>query len=1254
MATSKECPFYLGRTSKERHAELYAEIEAKFPRANQNSAKAGPTRKTGGSRRKVGFSNPDAEGFVQVGATPGIARIDTIPPEPSPPASVKPLEGSIVGGIADEALRPELKGNEEARRLMQETLLDEAAFAAADAAVTSGSPPLLSVHELLETLQNDIDFLFIQENPSSFIRNVPSTTSDKGDPLIGPVHHRQWQCVEKTAIQPTSQVAIYINKRFLTDYQIFPDFSSTLDPNVLPVTLRHNLVRAKHFTIINVYNPPKTHNSAVHSLLRTLPRFRDAMVIEGDFNLHSGIWDPARVNSPPLPTELFNRLSDASFGLMNDEGAPTWSNRRGATSVIDLLFVHDTLASLLPDVFVNLEGRGRSDHAIISLAFGTTEHWGRPYIPGGEEEEDNFITDLAKSIRTRSRILDVEVATTSIADDITDSWNRNSKTPRVGGRSISWWTADCQNAKDAFLSSRTRENQRLYDATTKAARMDFFNRKIDQMTANNSPWEGVRWTKPRPPPKFSTILREGQPIPDVHTLFDTMHKHFSTSAATEHVSWEAIEGIPQHVTRDFPLISLKEIWDALRPTTNSSAPGPDHVTWRHLKRALSLPDTDAALARLFNNVCREGTWPSYFKDSQSVIIPKPNKPDYSVPKAYRPIALLNTLGKLLTKILANRLQHDAAEFGLLHRDQFGGIQKHSTIDAGLSLVDFISEHRERGWHTSVCAIDVAQFFPSLSHDVMIKILERLGFSQTLVTLIKSYFTGRVTSYKWDSATSRKYDFSLGTPQGDCLSPILSALYISTAIRRVFPETMPPSTTRCLFFVDDGALITTSPSLQVNIDVLRLYLLLLLQALSDLGLQVEASKTELIHFFAFELTASRRLAISHQPHLTFTWRMQNFDIPPSERWRYLGFYFTPSLDFSFHVQYYANKAFSTIRACNMLGSSVRGIGPQQRAHAYQACALSVLTYGLALWYAMWGRGVIKLVKKLERVHNYALGWITGSFRTSPIGSREIIAGIPPLKVILNMRLHGMAARLTTLGEDHSLSRTWALRWLPVAISNVSPRHRARHLPSDNPLLRLSTSVVREQFMPFHPISRPGNRVADLFSDRIFFELSAPKRSSKLFAAWVRDFKQRIISLQLSNRTLIFTDGAYWAKTARAAYAFTVYRNGDWHDHTFWCPAGSSYDAELAALEEAVQWSIVNKVNDPVFFIDNKAVITSFLDLNTHSSQMSSIRINALLHDHLSTTNNSFSFAFCPSHAPLWVPLHPLGSSARTSSMIFDGT
>ncbi|KAF8699024.1 hypothetical protein AX14_001014 [Amanita brunnescens Koide BX004] len=454
-----------------------------------------------------------------------------------------------------------------------------------------------------------------------------------------------------------------------------------------------------------------------------------------------------------------------------------------------------------------------------------------------------------------------------------------------------------------------------------------------------------------------------------------------------------------------------------------------------------------------------------------------------------------------------------------------------------------------------------------------QILKRLGFSQVIVTLIQSYFRDRVTVYKWDSALSKKYDFSLSTPQGDCLSPILSALYISVAIRKVFPETMPLATTRCLFYVDNGVIITASPSLQMNVAILRVYLLLLLQALSDIGLQVEASKTELMHFFAFELTAARRFAISHQPSLDFTWRGVHYEIPPSARWQYLGFFFTPTLDFSFHVQFYTNKAFSTIRACSMLSNSVRGIGPRQCAHAYQACVLSVLTYGLPLWYTMWGSGVIRLVKRMERVHSYTLGWVIGAFRTSPIGSRELIAGIPPLKIVLNMHLQGMIARLISLGDQHSLYRAWTLRWLPKAISRTPPRRRACHLPTDNPLTRLSASAMREQFFPHHPVARPGERVSDLFPDRLFFDLSAPKRTSKLFDGWVRDFKIKINSFTSDGRSRVYSDGAYWTKTSHASYAFTAFHDGAWHNTSGWCPAGSSYDAELAALEEAIQWAII---------------------------------------------------------------------------------
>ncbi|KAF8669587.1 hypothetical protein AX14_006023 [Amanita brunnescens Koide BX004] len=190
----------------------------------------------------------------------------------------------------------------------------------------------------------------------------------------------------------------------------------------------------------------------------------------------------------------------------------------------------------------------------------------------------------------------------------------------------------------------------------------------------------------------------------------------------------------------------------------------------------------------------------------------------------------------------------------------------------------------------------------------------------------------------------------------------------------------------------------------------------------------------------------------------------------------------------------------------------------------------------------------------------------------------------------------------------------MRWLPTALSHVTPRHQARHLPTDNPLTRLSATAVREQFSPHHPIARPGERI----------------RSSKFFDGWVRDFKKKIEDLKAEGRTLVFTDGAYWAKSSHASYAFTVHRTHGWDDHYGWCPAGSSFDSEIAALEEAVQWVIINNVQSPIFFIDNKSVLTSFLNLDSHSSQIASIRINMILKDHLSTTDNIFSFAYCPSH------------------------
>ena len=307
------------------------------------------------------------------------------------------------------------------------------------------------MHDLLETLKNSVDFLFIQEAPIYFVRKTPSTTSELGNDLIGPVIHRDWQCINKRSVHPDSQVAIYVNKRLSSSFQLFPDFSSTLDPNVLVLCVRHNTMRTNFFNLINIYNRPNTRHSAITSLLRIIPTLPNIAVVQGDFNIRSPLWDPGVTTNSGLVERLFTSFSDSELNLTNDDGDPTWTNGRGSVSVIDLVFCNDALARESPQIIIDLDGRGRSDHASIFLAFGRqSPHWGKPYIARDSEEEASFLADIADSFVANAH-LPPEDACANIALTIQLSWTTNCKLPRTDSNPTSWWNDDCQAAKDHYI-----------------------------------------------------------------------------------------------------------------------------------------------------------------------------------------------------------------------------------------------------------------------------------------------------------------------------------------------------------------------------------------------------------------------------------------------------------------------------------------------------------------------------------------------------------------------------------------------------------------------------------------------------------------------------------------------------------------------------------------------------------------------------------------------------------------------------------
>ena len=117
-------------------------------------------------------------------------------------------------------------------------------------------------------------------------------------------------------------------------------------------------------------------------------------------------------------------------------------------------------------------------------------------------------------------------------------------------------------------------------------------------------------------------------------------------------------------------------------------------------------------------------WPSHFKTSSMIIIPKSNKKSYDFLKSFRSIVLLNILGKLIEKVIGEHLQFYLILNNFIYLCQLGGLMQRSTIDVGIALSYFICLGWVKNNITSTLAFNIAQFFPSLNHHLLPFILKK--------------------------------------------------------------------------------------------------------------------------------------------------------------------------------------------------------------------------------------------------------------------------------------------------------------------------------------------------------------------------------------------------------------------------------------------------------------------------------------------------------------------------------------------------
>ena len=192
--------------------------------------------------------------------------------------------------------------------------------------------------------------------------------------------------------------------------------------------------------------------------------------------------------------------------------------------------------------------------------------------------------------------------------------------------------------------------------------------------------------------------------------------------------------------------SKEEFKQAIAKCSNSLAPGPDKLSWRHLKLIINQDKCLANIINIANMYINLEYWLDYFKQSSTIIIPKPNKSSYDHAKMFRPIVLLNILEKLIEKVIAKRIQFTVMKNNFIHPCQLGRLKFKSTTDAGVALTHIVRSGWVKGKTTSTLAFNISQFFPSLNHRLLTTILSKAGLKPKVTRFFTNYLIQRKTNY----------------------------------------------------------------------------------------------------------------------------------------------------------------------------------------------------------------------------------------------------------------------------------------------------------------------------------------------------------------------------------------------------------------------------------------------------------------------------------------------------------------------------
>jgi hypothetical protein len=651
---------------------------------------------------------------------------------------------------------------------------------------------------------------------------------------------------------------------------------------------------------------------------------------------------------------------------------------------------------------VDFGGLVGSDHTLIRVVASTPAHVAR----ASSDRTNRFDTDIDTEawaewehilrfelppLTPLIHPLDIDSRVDAIYAAFNEACKATMKAVGVApGFNSRWWNDECKAAAKAtrggfWTEEESREANVHLKKVVHEAKRNWAN---DYITTANI-WEVAAWRHGRRSSLIPALLGHNGGLVYDHKGMATLlsERFFSEEGAPIPTSFH--DDPPPLPPRTFYNLSADELMPLLKATANKSTPGSSGIGWNLLKKGWEAVQDH--LVDIFNACLTLGHHPACWKEAKVVAIPKPDKPDYSLPKAHRPILLLETMSKLLKKVVAKRMQHDIVAHELIHTNQFGGRAHSSCLDAGLTLLHDVQSAHRAGLKAGILLFDVRGFFDNVNHGRMAAILENQGYPPELVQWLCAFLHDRKVCLSFNNCVSEERGQPIGVLQGSPLSPVFSITYTSSLLSKMKGW----NNSSLGMYVDDSVLFACAWEWGEVERLLWARYTICEEWLRRSGLAIKPDKTELLFFQKpherNSVCAPSRLILPDPVNSSY------YVVTLVENLRYLGFFINRRLKWEPHVRIMCNRAQASLKALQVLGNSVHSLSMANWRLVLNAVCLPVLTYSSQIWFLS---GASKgLINMLQRVQNDMVKQVTGVFRTAP---REALLHFTRIVTVLTGR------------------------------------------------------------------------------------------------------------------------------------------------------------------------------------------------------------------------------------------------------------